>query len=238
MAQAAAGVSPFKLMPAGLYRIDMTSTIAHPSGELRTDHETNGATGDETVHWVGKDATHTRTYKGEGPVTQCVQPFPAGAVAPVPGIQGACAQQSTQETKDGFVHVAQCPDGRVTLTAHRRDDDTWDMDYTYDSTPNPNGPDLSGLRAAMARAAKTGTAEERARAREALKQMPTQQQLAAQRQATMETMKQARAKAKNAEEAAALDKAIASFSQYGGGFPLHVTNHQRWTRIAHTCAAR
>jgi hypothetical protein len=165
------------LIPPGLYRVDIVSTVQHNTlaGTMETQTKVDGATGTDETTYVGLDGARARrSYAGDGRQTTCVpklgaQPLPAFA-------KGACVSQPAVPGNGGTVMVARCPSGEYTTTIRRIDDKTWEVEYITKMTGVVGAGEFKGgiasLKAMLGYAAKNAsTAREREEASQSLAKM-------------------------------------------------------------------
>lgn len=233
-----AAATPGWVQP-GLYRIDTTGEVTNAHGKAKARLRTDGATGDTTVHTSLEDGRARHAYRGEGAVTRCIQPLPAGAPASfLSAADPGCTEQSTTWTEDGFVHVGQCRNIRTTVKGRRVNDETWDFDHESVTIPGTTTPDMSGLRAQLQHAATQGPPEQRAQAAAALAALPDAQARQAEARAqALASMAAAKARARTPAAAAAYERGLQALRQNWNGDEMRIVRHERWTRIALTCAA-
>lgn len=225
-------------VPPGLYRIDSQTALTQAGGRIKTEQGRDGASGKVTEHTTVDGRASGHAYQG-APRNYCAQPVAAGGAQLPPGLAGTgCTLQSTRATADGWVHVAQCRGSRTTLTAHRIDDDTWDIEHEVTMTPQAGPADMASMRPMLENMARNGTPEQRAKAAKALADLPRMQaQMTDKRAEAAARLAKAKANARTPEEAAMLERTIATIQQGGSGTAQHQVSRERWTRIALSCAA-
>lgn len=236
LATGGACAAPQDLPPPGLYRLDTDARVQQRIGQhdAAIDYRTDGRSGDQATHAiVAGQSDGGRVAKGSGPVTQCIRRGPP--VLP-PNARGVCKTLSSTHGPKGFVQVAACPAGKMTLTLRRLDDKTWETIEELDMSSGTR-PDLGGTRTLLEMAARHGeTARDRAEAAQALAQLP-------QMEASMERgrvqgdamLQEALAKARTPEEKAMVRQAIARLN---GQVPIQSRTRSTMTRIADTCPVR
>lgn len=234
----AAGAAAPAGVPPGLYRIDSQATLTHPGARIKTEQQRDGASGKVAERTTVDGQASGRAYQGPSR-SYCAQPAAAGGAQMPPGLaQAGCTLQSAKATADGWVHVAECRGSRTTLTAHRIDDNTWDIEHEVTVTPQAGPANMAAMRPMLENMAKNGTPEQRAKAAKALADLPRMQaQMSDKRTEAAANLAKARANAKTPQEAAMLDRTIATIQQGGIGNALHQVSRERWTRIALSCAA-
>jgi len=234
---AAAGAAPGHLPPPGLYRVDTDTRVREQVGphEATLEYRTDGRSGDQASRaTIAGQSDGGRVSKGSGPVTQCIG---SGTPAvPPPGAKGVCKTLSRTHGATGFVQVAACPAGKMTLTIRRLDDRTWETIEELDMSSGTR-PDLGGTRTLLEMAARHGeTARERAEAAEALAKLPQMEAAMTSGQARADAMLQeALAKARTPQEQAMARQAIARMN---GQVPVRSRTRGTMTRIADRCPAR
>jgi len=222
------------LPPPGLYRVDTATRVGEKVGPhvATIDFHTDGASGNQSSRAVvaGRD-DGGRMAKGDGPVTQCIRSGPP-VVLPPSG-KGVCKPLSTSQGEGGYVQVAACPVGKLTLTMRRLDDKTWETVTEIDMASGSR-PNLDGTKALLEMAARHGTsAREREEAARALAQMPRMQAAMESGQAGADaTLQQALAAARTPQEKALARQAIARMN---GQVPMKTRSRATLTRIADTC---
>lgn len=237
LAAGGACAAPHDLPPPGLYRLDTDTTVQQKIGphDATTDYRTDGRSGDQATHSiVAGQSDGGRVAKGSGPVTQCVRSGPPALLPP--NAKGVCKTLSSTHGAKGFVQVASCPVGKMTLTLRRLDDKTWETIEELDMSSGTR-PDLGGTRTLLEMAARHGeTARDRAEAAQALAKMPQMEAAFASGSAQADaTMREALAKARTPEEKAMARQAIARMN---GQVPIQSRTRSTMTRIADTCPAR
>lgn len=232
--------TPFIWMAPGLYQIDSVGELTHFQGNAKTRQTENGRTGDISMsRQMGADG-YTRSYSGNGPVTVCVNPIVPGKIPALPVPSAAmttdCTVQSTTPTADGFVHTSVCKSARTTITARRLDNETWEMEHTFQVAQTAGSMDMGKVRLALESAAQNGTAEQRERAATALANLPAIQQRAEEkRAAAIASLIRSRDRAKSPAELARIDKSIQVLQARTDGDRMQGSKRERWTRVAHTC---
>ena len=226
--------------PAGLYRVDSESAIAHLQNGTGVKSSEDGATGNTIGRTYSKvDAGTDRLYKGDGPLNRCVKPAPSPAestIAAAP-LLANCRDQSHTVTSDGLVMKAVCKSGVITTTIRKISDTTWEYDYAVSMSQPAGGPDVSSMRPMLENMAKNSPDPAvREKAAKQLAELPQMQKQMAQQQSSMMDMyAKAVREAKSPEEAARIRSAMEA---YGGKKPkMDITRKERWTRIADTCAS-
>lgn len=224
-----------ELPPPGLYRVDSDARIQHKAApHATTTIHTDGGSGDQVSRSVvaGIDGGR-QVARGGAPVTQCVR---AGTPALPPALgKAACKTESTTRTKDGVVHLASCPTGKLSLKVRRLDDRTWEyiteMDMSTGSTPN-----LDGTRTMLEMAARgAAKAQDRAEAARALAELPRMQAgMDRERAGAEAALQQALADARTPQEAALVRQAMARIH---GRVPIQTRDRTTLTRIADHCTA-
>jgi len=236
LAAGRACAAPHDFPPPGLYRLDTDTRVQEKIGphEAIIDYNTDGQSGDQiTRAIVAGQSDGGRVAKGSGPVTQCIRRGPP--VLP-PNAKGVCKTLSSSHGPKGFVQVASCPAGKMTLTLRRLDDKTWETIEELDMSSGTR-PGLGGTRALLEMAARHGeTARDRAEAAQALAKLPRMEATMAGDSARAEAMMQeALAKARTPEEMAMVRQAIARMN---GQVPIQSRTRGTLTRIADSCPAR
>lgn len=237
LAAGGAGAAPHDLPPPGLYRLDSDTRVQEKIGphDATVDFHTDGRSGDQTRRaTVAGQSDGARVAKGSGPVTQCVRSGPPALLPP--NAKGVCKTLSSTHGPKGFVQVASCPVGKMTLTLRRLDDKTWETIEELDMSSGTR-PDLGGTRTLLEMAARHGgTARERAEAAQALAQLPRMEATMASDSARADAMMQeALAKARTPQEKEIARQAIARMN---GQVPIQSRTRSTMTRIADTCPAR
>jgi len=225
-----------ELPPPGLYRVDSVAQADHQVGRHQAiiTTEEDGATGDQATRSVvaGMDSGRT-VHKGDAPVTQCVKAGPP-PLPPAFG-KGTCTNLETRRSAQGVVLVESCQTGKFTLSIRRLNAKTWEyvteMDMSSGTTPN-----LDGARTVLEMAARSAESPaDRARAAKALADLPRREAQMTRDLATAEAaLRQALAKARTPEEAAAGRQAIARLH---GKVPVKITDRTTLTRIADRCTS-
>jgi hypothetical protein len=231
----------------GLYQVDITSTTTNFAGgmAIESHQNTNGKTGDVVAYQVANgQRTPDRLFKGERANTECVAALSLESAAKASSVLAAtaiagvalanCPDQTTIYTADGYVHKANCPTSKMTLTVKKIDSDNWEFDQETTMFQSSAGPDMSGMRMMAESMAKNGTPEEKAKAQKALAELPTMQRQQAQGQSAMlEELKKAEAKAKTPEEAAMLREMRAKMAGNSPTMKSVMLTHK--TRIGDSC---
>ncbi|HEY0061195.1 MAG TPA: hypothetical protein VGC21_03675 [Telluria sp.] len=222
-----------ELPPLGLYRIDTDGAMQYAGNPTRLQSSTDGASGDTTARWKSGEHSATRQFKGEGPVTHCVKAITGGA--PLPPQALACKDQRTTVTKDGWLHSATCPHGKITLAIRQLDKDRWEYVNRVTMLSTGAAPSMAGMEMLLKQQAQHGaTAQERAQAQQQLAQLPAMQTEADSKYAaTIAQMKAEMEKTRDPEVKAALQTALARLAP--GNPTMHGSARTIWTRIANTC---
>ena len=236
LAAGGACAAPHDLPPPGLYRLDTDARVQQRIGQhdATIDYRTDGRSGDQATHAiVAGQSDGGRVAKGSGPVTQCIRRGPP--VLLPPNARGVCKTLSSTHGPKGFVQVAACPAGKMTLTMRRLDDKIWETIEELDMSSGTR-PDLGGTRTLLEMAARHGeTARDRAEAAQALAQLPRMEATMASDSARADAMMQeALAKARTPEEKAMARQAIARMNGQG---PIQSRTRSTLTRIADSCPA-
>jgi hypothetical protein len=225
-----------ELPPPGLYRVD---TVAQADDQVGPHQaiittEEDGASGDQATRSVvaGMDSGRT-VHKGGAPVTQCVKAGPP-PLPPAFG-KGTCTNQETRRSAQGVVLVESCQTGKFTLTIRRLDAKTWEYVSEHDMSTGTT-PTLDGTRRVLEMAAQSAESpEDRARAANALADLPRREaQMKRDRAKAEAALRQALAKARTPEEAAAARKAI---ERLHGKVPVKISDRTTLTRIADRCTS-
>jgi hypothetical protein len=229
----AAPVAPVELPPLGLYRIDSDATIGYHATPAETRITTDGASGDTRARYTVGERSATRQFKGTAPVTHCVKAV-TGGVFPVPNAN-TCSVKAFTRTKDGFTQTAQCAFGTLHLTVHRLDKDRWEFLHDVQMTSTGAAPNLSAIKPLLEQQAAHGeTPEQRARAKQQLADLPTQQKQGDATYAAMiAKMNESLRTSTDPEERAAIRGALARLQP---GTPTMKTRARMvWTRIGDSC---
>ena len=227
----------------GLYRIDMdaTSTVPIATTSFVGFRQRTDGNGDVVAHqFVNGERSADQFFKGDKPSTLCIGPRTTGKTADLAAIEAiskfpACPDQSTTYTKDGFIHTANCPSNKMTLTIKKIAADTWEYITETTMFNTAAGPDVSGMRFILEHTVKNAaTAKERAEATKRLAELPELQRKMSEGQIEMiAKLKEEARTAKTPEEAAMYSAGLA---QMTGKTPTMVsTSKERLTRISAIC---
>ncbi|SHH24601.1 hypothetical protein [Massilia sp. CF038] len=222
-----------ELPPPGLYRIDFDGTMQFAGNPTQVRSTTDGANGDTTAVWKDGKREVERQFKGNAPVTHCIKPSKGGV--PLPPQAQACTGQTTTAIKDGWITSASCPSMNIRLTIRQLDKDRWE--YVNDVTMVTTGaaPSMAGMEMILKQQAEHGaTAEERAKARQQLAQLPAmQKERNTQYADTIAHMREEMNNTTDPEEKAAIQTALARMAP--GNPTMHGASRQIWTRIGNAC---
>ena len=236
---AASGALPPGLdtvLQPGLYRIEgeVVGTFGTPTvnAQLKTD----AGNGDAKAVWRNeRGVVAERQYSGSGPRTVCIGGANAG---PPPG--ATCPTQSNR-TDDGTLHwTSQCNGMSIRGSAKRVSSDVWQFETRLVSSPTAaaGGPaSLEAMRPLLEHTARNAaTAQERAKAKEALEKLPQMQKEMAQRQAEMQAKLQEAERRATPEQAAQMKAMRERMGSGGMGGLMDGLSRERWTRIAASCS--
>jgi hypothetical protein len=223
-----------RIMPPGLYRIDMDGVSSGPGNQYSTSSRVDGATGKTvTSSRVGNMSAAQRTYKGDGPVTHCISSVNQWQM---PGGPLQCTKQSTRQVGDATEHTASCPTGNVKFTMRRLDENRWEQISEVNMGSANVPPNLMARKPMLEMAAREAkTPEQRAEAARQLAALPAlQKQTEDKRGEAAAMMADAMRKSTDPVERESLRKSIAALN--GTMQSTHRTR-QVWTRIADSCSA-
>jgi len=163
----------------GLYEFTTSSerVARSPSGTSRHQTDTD-ANSNQDVRFQREDGSSGRyNFAGNTPARTCVQPTKAGVI-PAQMLAGGCIGKPGVVKGDSMVSSANCPWGKMTLTMRRIDDRNWENVVEEDRSSAGGKQDLrtstAPLMAMLRQQASTGSAAQRAEARETLAGMEQQ----------------------------------------------------------------
>lgn len=178
-ADAGAGPAPATdsryMAPPGLYEVHIQSDrlTRSPDGRSIREQIDVGAEGDHKVRYSNSEGrTGSYGVAGDKPHRSCIPAVKSAAIPPQM-LAGGCVGKPGVVKGERMVSEASCPWGKMTFTSRRVDDKTWENTIDEERKGGASGAgnmraNVAPLKAMLEQAAKTGSAADRAKAREAL----------------------------------------------------------------------
>lgn len=162
------------MAPPGLYEVRIQSdwSTRSPDGRSIREQIDVGTDGDYNVRYRNSEGrTGSYGLAGDKPHRSCVPAVKTAAIPPQM-LAGGCVGKPGVVRGDRMVSEASCPWGKLTFSSRRVDEKTWENTVDEERNGNPAAADprasMAPLKAMLEQAARTGSAAERAKARETL----------------------------------------------------------------------
>lgn len=179
LASNAQAADPRYVPTPGLYEFTTSSVRVTQSESGASRHQTDtDANSNQDVRFQREDGSSGRyNLVGNTPARTCIQPTKSGVI-PAQMLAGGCIGKPGVVKGDSMVSSANCPWGKMTLTMRRIDDRNWENVVEEDRSSPGGKQDLRAstapLMAMLRQQASTGSAAQRAEARETMAGMEQQ----------------------------------------------------------------